>query len=98
MASLETRITALETASPTDDLTIIRHFVSPGLLDDEIFCLCDDHGNQWTRQPNETEQELKDRATAEVKRNAWGVAILTMKDAVKLEGNQPGATVSTRKF
>ena len=51
MANLETRIAALETVSPPDDLTIIRHYVSPGHLDDEIFCLCDDDGNQWTRQP-----------------------------------------------
>ena len=95
MANLETRIAALETAIPTDDLTIIRHYVSPGHLDDEIFCLCDDHGNQWTRRPNETEHELKDRAITEVKRNTWGVAILTMKDAVKIEGNQPSTTVSS---
>ena len=83
MPSLEKRIAALETTSaPADDMTIIRRFVSPGHLDDEIFCLCDDDGNQWTRQPNETEQELKDRATKEVKRNAWGVAIFKMKDVV----------------
>ena len=85
MLNLEKRIAALEaTTAPAADMTIIRHYVSPGHLDDEIFCLCDDDGNQWTRQPNETEQELKDRATAQVKRNAWGVAILTMKDVVKV--------------
>ena len=83
MPSLEKRIAALETTSaPADDMTIIRRFVRSGHLDDEIFCLCDDDGNQWTRQPSETEQELKDRATKEVKRNAWGVAIFTMKDVV----------------
>ena len=85
MLNLEKRIAALEgTTTPADEFTIIRHYVSPGHIDDEIFCLCDDDGNQWTRQPNETEQELKDRATKEVKRNAWGVAILTMKDVVKV--------------
>ena len=95
MANLETRIAALEIASPTDDLTIILHYVSPGHLDNEMFCLCDDHGNQWTRQPNETEQELKDRAMTEVKRDTWGVGILTMEDAAKIEGNQPSTTVSS---
>ena len=95
MLNLEKRIAALEaTTVPADDLTIIRHYVSPGHLDDEIFCLCDDDGNQWTRLPNETEQELKNRAITEVKRNAWGVAILTMRDAVEIEGHKPDATVS----
>ena len=77
MQKLEKRIATLEaTSAPADEMTIIRQYVSPGHLDDEIFCLCDDHGNQWTRLPNETQQELKDRATQGVKRNAWGVAIL----------------------
>lgn len=68
MLNLEKRIAALEaTTSTADDLTIIRHFVSPEHLDDETFCLCDSNNNQWTRQPNDTEQELKDRATTEVK-------------------------------
>ena len=85
MLNLEKRIASLEaTTAPVADLTIFLRYVSPGRLDDEIFCLCDDYGNQWMRQPNETEQELKDRATAQVKRNAWGVAILTMKDVVKV--------------
>ena len=68
MLNLKKRIAAPEaTTSTADDLTIIRHFMSPGHLDDETFCLCDSNNNQWTRQPNDTEQELKDRATTEVK-------------------------------
>ena len=78
MQSLEKRITALETTSaPADDMTIIRRIVSLGNLDAEIHRLRDDNGKIWTRQPSETEQELIDRATLEVKRNPWGVASLT---------------------
>ena len=78
MQSLEKRIAALEaTSAPADDMTIIRRFVSPGELDAEIHRLRDDDGKLWTRQPGETEQELIDRATLEVKRNSYGVACLT---------------------
>lgn len=82
MQKLEKRIAALEaTSAPADDLTIIRRFVSPGHLDAEIHRLRDDDGKLWTRQPGETEQELIDRASLEVKRTAWGVASLTADDA-----------------
>ena len=78
MLNLEKRITALEaTSAPADDLTIIRKLVRYGHLDAEIYRLCDDDGRVWTRQPSETEQELIDRASLEMKRNPWGVASLT---------------------
>ena len=78
MLNLEKRIAALEAATPpAADLTIIRHYVRPGHLDAEIYRLRDDDDRVWTRQPNETEQELIDRASLEVKRNSWGVACLT---------------------
>ena len=81
MQSLEKRITALETTSaPADDMTIIRRVVSPGHLDAEIHRLRDDDGKLWTRQPDETEQELVDRATFEVKRTPLGVASLIAND------------------
>lgn len=81
MLNFEKRIAALEaTSAPADDLTIIRRFVSPGYLDEEITRLRDDDGRIWARQPGETEQELIDRASLDVKRNPWGVAILTMDD------------------
>ena len=81
MLNLEKRIAALEaTKAPADDLTIIRRYVSRGQLDAEIFSLRDDDGKTWTRQPDETEQALIDRASLEVKRTPWGVAILTMDD------------------
>ena len=82
MPSLEKRIAALETTSaPADDMTIIRRFVRPGHLDAEIHRLRDDDGKEWTRQPGETEQELIDRASLEVKRTPWGIASLTADGA-----------------
>ena len=78
MQSLEKRIAALETTSAlADDMTIIRRFVSPGHLDAEIHRLRGDDGEEWTRQPGETEQELIDRASLEVKRDSRGVSFLT---------------------
>lgn len=82
MQNLEKRIAALEaTSAPADEITIIRRFFSPGRLDAEIHRLRDDDGNLWTRQPDETEQGLIDRANLEVKRTPWGVASLTAEDA-----------------
>lgn len=81
MPSLEKRIAALEaTTALPDEITTIRRFVSPGHLDAEITRLRDDDGKLWTRQPGETQQELIDRATLEVKRTAWGVAHLITDD------------------
>jgi len=81
MQNLEKRIAALEaTTAPANDFTIIRRFVSPGHLDAEIYRLRDDNGKLWTRQNGETEQELIDRASREVKRTPWGVACLITDD------------------
>lgn len=81
MQNIERRIAALEAINaPAGEFTIIRRFVQPGHLDAELYRLRDDDGKLWTRKPGETEQELIDRATLEVKRNPWGVAILTMDD------------------
>lgn len=78
MLNLEKRIAALEaTSAPADEMTIIRRFVIPGRLDAEIHRLRGDDGEEWTRQLGETEQELIDRASLEVKRNSYGVACLT---------------------
>ena len=81
MQNLEKRITAMEAKSgPVDNMTIIRRFVSPGHLDAEIHRLRDDDGKAWMRQPGETEQQLIDRASLEVKRTPWGIASLTADD------------------
>ena len=81
MQNLEKRIAAMEAKSgPVDNMTIIRRFVSPGHLDAEIHRLRDDDGKAWMRQPGETEQQLIDRASLEVKRTPWGIASLTADD------------------
>ena len=78
MQNLEKRVAALEQANkPVDEYTLIRRYVSPGHLDDEIYLLTDDDGNEWRRQPGETEDELIDRASKEVTRTAWGVGSLS---------------------
>lgn len=81
MPSLETRIAALEVeTSPAEPLTIIRRFVSPGLALRELYVLRDNKGNEWLRQPGETEQSLIDQASLECVRNQWGVALLSAAD------------------
>ena len=66
MQALQKRITALEQASysHTDDVTFI-HFVGMGEVDKEIQRITHG-GHDWQRQPNESEQALKDRAIREV--------------------------------
>ena len=77
MRSLEKRIKALEVqTAPVEPLTIIRRVVAPGRPQTEIECLLDVNGNEWKRQPGETEQSLIDRASLECERNAVGIALL----------------------
>ena len=76
--TLERRVCALERASPNNEpVTIIRRIVDPGRLDAEFHSLRADDGELWTRLPGETEQDLTDRASGEVRRNRMGIAILT---------------------
>jgi len=77
MLTIQKRLAALEaTTAPADEITIICKFVSPGHSDAEIHRLRDNDGKLWTRLPDETEQQLIDRASLEVKRSPWGVALL----------------------
>ena len=65
MATLEKRIEALEQASDTNnDSVIFIHFVDMGEVDAQIQRITHE-GHEWQRQPNESEQDLKDRATRE---------------------------------
>ena len=66
MATLEKRIEALEQASPSDNMgPMFIHFVSLGDEARQIQRIT--KGNQvWQRQPDESEQDLKDRALREV--------------------------------
>jgi len=79
--NLEKRIAALERANPPDDdLTIIRHIVTPGKLDATINRIRANDGQLWKRLPGELEQTLIDRAAKGVKRNQWHAAILLTDD------------------
>ena len=81
MQALERRISALEKANPPDDgLTVIRRFVSADHVEAEIQRLSANDGQHWTRHPGETERELIDRASSEVKRTLQGFACLTAHD------------------
>ena len=76
MQAIEKRIASLEQASyeNTDDVMFI-HFVDMGEVDKEIQHIT--HGGQdWLRQPDESEQALKDRAERESKPNPCGAMVL----------------------
>jgi hypothetical protein len=72
MSTLEKRIQALEQASNSNtDKVVFIHLVGMGEADKEIQRIT--HGsNEWERQPNETEQDFKDRAKQEAKPSNTG--------------------------
>lgn len=76
MQALEKRIKALEQASysNTDDVMFI-HFVGLGEVDKKIQRITQG-GQDWLRQPDESEQSLKDRAQRESPPNPHGARIL----------------------
>ena len=82
MQSLEKRITALEQANPNDGFpkTIFILFVQPGAAACDIHKLNSSPSGaarqEWLREPNESEQEFKDRASREVTRSAGDMAML----------------------
>lgn len=76
MQSIEKRITALEQAKPKQDMVIFVTAVEVGKLDEELTFVSDGAGNEWTRQPHESEGEFKERAKTELTRNESGVAML----------------------
>ena len=83
MLNIERRITALEATQPPEDITMLLRFVNCEEMDAELHGLDDNKGARWIRQPDETEQDLIDRATREVKRNVLGMAFLQSADAEK---------------
>jgi hypothetical protein len=78
MHALEKRIAILEQASPQADTVVFIILVGMGEADKhrELVHIYDNHDNHWHRGPNETEQEFKDRATAETPRKGNNVALL----------------------
>ena len=86
MISLEKRIEAIEKSTTTNfDLVLCIVFDTPGLPDTEIHNLCSLVGvnkteQHWVREPDESEQEFRARAVREVKRSAYGTAVLMKVD------------------
>lgn len=68
MQNLEKRIAALEQASPQGEKVIFVILVGMGEVGMEITHIRDNHGNQWNRRPEETEEAFKDRAKSETPR------------------------------
>lgn len=65
MNTIEKRLAALEQAKPASIGPFFIHFVGLDTKDSEIKRIT--KGNQeWQRQPEESEQDLKDRAIREV--------------------------------
>lgn len=74
MQTLDKRITALEQTQPQAEKVLFIIFVGMGEVDKEIQRIT--HGGQdWQRQPDESEQALKDRAQQGAKPNPHGVTV-----------------------
>jgi hypothetical protein len=88
MQSLEKRLTALEAASPNSEgLVMFLHLVGLGEPHRELRIARDsmhdlESYQEWTREAVETEDDFKSRITREVKRNAYGSAILYSWDGM----------------
>jgi hypothetical protein len=81
MSTIERRVSALEQASPGErDTVTITRFQNPSELSRELFNLEGDYGvnprRHWERAPSESEKTCTDRASKEVKRNEYGIAML----------------------
>lgn len=74
--SLEKRLSALEKASPERIEVIFIILVGMGEVGMEITHIHDNHGNQWNRRPEETEEAFKSRAKSESPRKENQVAML----------------------
>lgn len=79
MQNTEKRIAALEQATPAIGgvNTIIVKPMTTGHLDAEIQHLhSQDSGQEWTRQPDETESQFEDRAMGELDRKGKPVVMM----------------------
>ena len=74
--SLEKRVSALEQASPQGVKVIFIILVGMGEVGRAVTLIRDNHGNQWNRRPEETEEAFKDRATSETPRKENQVVML----------------------
>ena len=77
MQKLDKRISALEQASPTGDM-VSTILLVPQLKEGNavLESIHDNHGNAWSRGPDETQEAFKDRATSETPRKENQVVML----------------------
>ena len=69
MQALDKRVAALEQASPNWDMVstiILVPLVKEG--DAVLETIRDNHGNSWSRRPDESQEAFTDRATSETPR------------------------------
>ena len=74
--SFEKRLLSFEQASPEGIKVMFIILVGMGEVDMEITHIHDNHGNQWDRRPEETEEAFKDRAASESPRKENQVSLL----------------------
>lgn len=77
MVSLARRVAALEALTPDlERLTIVRFIAAHGDAREPSGFRSLDGAQRWERDSSESVDELFGRVEREVKRNAWGVAIV----------------------
>ena len=86
MRSIESRVGELEKRAGTDadqHTVLIVSFLRPGPIQEETLAYStipggkgDADAQRWDRQPGETLEQLEERATREVPRNARSVPVL----------------------
>ncbi|WP_342620847.1 hypothetical protein [Rhodoferax sp. GW822-FHT02A01] len=79
MHTLEKRIAELEKITPQVDKTIFIIFVGVGEVGKEMTYIYDNHGNHWSRLPDETVEVFKKRAASETQRTKDRVPMLFCK-------------------
>ena len=77
MHTLDKRISALEQASPNGEM-VSAIILVPLLKEGNavLESIRDNHGNVWSRRPDETQEAFKDRATSETPREENQVVML----------------------
>lgn len=77
MASLGRRIEALEALTPRREVvTIVRFFAAGAEAAEPTRFRTIDGAQRWAREPGESAEELLERASREVRRNDWGLAVV----------------------
>lgn len=74
MQALDRRLTELERKTTKQLYNIVVHFITKA--DDELWFLTDRNGKEWTRDADESDSDLRQRAFSCATRSDFGVAFL----------------------